>query len=563
MQPGEVIAYFSMEVAVHADVPTYSGGLGVLAGDMLRSAADLRAPIVGVTLLHREGYLRQELDETGWQVERPVDWPISEHMHETGTVVSVPIEGREVRIRSWVYRVLGIGGGEVPVYFLDTDLSQNSDWDRGLTARLYGGDFHLRLCQEIVLGIGGVRMLRALGCRVYRFHMNEGHSALLTLELADESRRDAGRSAPAELDLETVRGRCVFTTHTPVAAGHDVFPMEHARRVLGNPPLLERAGGLQWDGDLNMTTLALRLSRYVNGVARRHGEVSRQMFPEYEVGSITNGIHLATWTSPPFQQLFDRCAPGWRAWPEALRKIASADDALVEEAHESAKRALLEHIHDATSIALDPRCFTIGFGRRFAAYKRPALLLSDWSRLEHVAAVAGDIQIVYAGKSHPRDAEGKRCLQKIYQLQGNRHPLIRVVFLKDYCMRVAGLMTSGVDVWLNTPRPPLEASGTSGMKAAANGVPSLSVLDGWWVEGCVDGITGWPIGDNQAVQASDHQDVTDANLLYERLEHNVLPLFYHDPARFTEVMKDTIAFNAPYFNTHRMLREYQLHAYLS
>jgi glycogen phosphorylase len=555
------IAYFSMEVALASYLPTYSGGLGVLAGDMLRAAADLRVPMVGVTLIHRKGYLDQDLDAAGNQTERPAPWQPETWTTELPARISVQIEGRAVWVRAYRYDIKGAQGFNVPVLLLDTDLPENSPEDRALTDMLYGGDARYRLMQEVVLGIGGVRMLRALACTsVERFHMNEGHAALLALELVYESARRAGRESIAQADVEHARKLCVFTTHTPVASGHDKFPLELAERVLGRPELKGMSEIFCCDGVLNMTFLALNLSHYVNGVAKRHQEVSQQMFAKYPIDAITNGIHAATWTTPAFQALFDRAIPGWRDDNSSLRYALKIPRRDVQAAHAEAKRTLFGRIRHASGKHLSDDAFTIGFARRATPYKRAGLLLTDPARLRRLAREIGPLQIVYAGKAHPQDDAGKDLIRHVFSRMNELSPEITSVYLEDYDMDLAKLMVSGVDLWLNTPEPPLEASGTSGMKAAVNGVPSLSILDGWWLEGHVEGVTGWSIGSRS--QPRNGPDGTlDAENLYEQLERVILPLFYEQPDEYVDVMRHAIALTGSFFNTHRMLQQYLTRAY--
>ncbi len=565
----EFLAYFSMEIALEPGMPTYSGGLGVLAGDTIRSAADLKVPMVAVTLLHRQGYFRQRLDPTGWQTEDAVAWDVQKFCRELPARVQVSIEGRTVHLRAWQYTVKGISGHEVPVVLLDADLPENSEWDRALTHHLYGGDFHYRLCQEIILGMGGVRMLRALDYHdVRRFHMNEGHAALLGLELLDERARWFKRAAFNEEDVQAVRAQCVFTTHTPVPAGHDKFPLDHVARVLGRSDVFTMHEVFCCDGELNMTYLALNLSHYVNGVAKKHGEVSRQMLTphdsthHYQIDSITNGVHLATWASPSFAALFDRHVPGWRADNARLRTALNIPKEEVWQAHQAAKMRAIEEVNRRTNANFDLETFTIGFARRATSYKRAELLITDLSKLKEIASRAGHLQIIYSGKAHPGDDAGKRTIRQIIQTRNSLGPEVRIVYLENYDWELGSLLTAGVDVWLNTPLPPMEASGTSGMKAALNGVPSLSVLDGWWIEGCVEGITGWAIdGGTPGAQPENHTP-QDAASLYRQLEHVVVPLYYGNRDRFIEVMRHAIELNASQFNTQRMVQEYIAKAYL-
>jgi starch phosphorylase len=555
------IAYFSMEIALEDGIPTYSGGLGVLAGDTLRAAADLGVPMVGVTLLHRQGYFAQRLEADGTQREDAVGWPVADRLERTDGVCSVDVEGRQVAVRAWRYLVRGVNGARVPVLLLDTDVPGNRPDDRRLTDHLYGGDARYRLCQELILGAGGVRMLRALGYSgVARYHMNEGHAALLALELLAEEEARSG--APAHEAIDRVKQRCVFTTHTPVPAGHDQFDLDLARAVLGTSRVDVLHTLKCCDTVLNLTLVALELSHYVNGVTRRHGAVSRSMFPGYPIGSITNGVHSTSWTAPSFAALYDRYIPDWRRDSFSLRYALSIPLDAIREAHREAKAALVRTVNERTRARFDPEGFTLGFARRATAYKRPALLLHDPGRLRRLAAARGPLQVVFAGKAHPRDAEGKRLIREIVARGATLAPEVRLVYLPDYDLDLARRITAGVDLWLNTPKPPFEASGTSGMKAAHNGVPSLSVLDGWWLEGLVEGVTGWAIGSREPASAAEAAtDEQDAQSLYDALERTILPLHADRSNGWGDVMRWTIALNASFFTAHRMLQEYVIHAY--
>lgn len=559
------IAYFSMEIAVNPGMPTYSGGLGMLAGDTIRSAADLKVPMVALTLIHRKGYFYQKLDPNGWQREEPAEWLVEAFLTEMPERASVAIEGRVVQIRSWKYVVTGISGFEVPVYCLDTDLRENSEWDRTLTHYLYGGDQRYRLCQEVVLGIGGVRMLRALGYQdIKRFHMNEGHSSLLTLELLDEEGKSEHSDNFTVESIESVKKRCVFTTHTPVPAGHDQFPLEIANNIIG----LKDTNGIKdlinCNGSLNMTYLALNLSSYINGVAKKHGEVSKLMFNGYDVDSITNGIHAPTWVSKFLQGLFDRYALDWMHDNSNLRYALKIPKSELWDAHLKAKKELIEHVNRQTNIGLDLDHLTIGLARRATKYKRTDLIFTDIERLKSISNEIGPVQIIISGKAHPQDHDGKELIHRIYEVKKLLERDVKISYLENYDMVLSKMIIAGVDLWVNTPQPPLEASGTSGMKAALNGVPSLSILDGWWIEGCIEGVTGWSIGENSRKPDQNKEQISDdASSLYQKLEQVVLPLFYNDRDSFIDVMRNAIALNASFFNTQRMLKEYVLRAYLS
>ena len=545
-----------MEIAINPAMPTYSGGLGVLAGDTLRSAADQGVPLVAFTLVHRKGYFQQHLDSKGVQTEEVQPWNPADFCTEEPARITVSVEDRVVQVRCWRYDLVGRYGHIVPIYLLDTDVDGNTGWDRGLTDHLYGGDSNYRLQQEIVLGMGGVRMVNALGHRVNVYHMNEGHAALLTLALLEHQMGGGPIGAPTEADLKLVRERCVFTTHTPVAAGHDRFSTAQTIRILGGDRTarLERLGCYR-DGMLNMTLLALRFSRYANGVAMQHAKVSRAMFPEFQIDSITNGVHAPTWVCEPIQKMLDEHIPSWRRDNLYLRSSIDLPAEAILSAHARAKEALLAEVATRTGRVLNPKVLTLGFARRAATYKRATLMFTDPHRLAEIASSAGGLQIVYAGKAHPQDEPGKALIQKVIEDAATlSNDVLRVVYLENYAWDLGALLTAGVDVWVNTPRRPYEASGTSGMKAALNGVPSLSILDGWWIEGCIEGYTGWAIEDGA-------NDAEEAASLYDKLETAVVPLYTKSPEKWARLMKNTIALNGSFFNTNRMVKQYTRNAY--
>lgn len=545
-----------MEIAINPSMPTYSGGLGVLAGDTLRSAADLGIPLVAFTLIHRKGYFQQHLDSAGTQTEDVQSWNPADFCTEEPARVTVSVEDRIVTIRAWRYNMEGRSGHVVPIYLLDSDLDGNSGWDRGLTDHLYGGDTNYRLQQEIVLGMGGARMASALGVHVNVYHMNEGHAALLTLGLLESQLGGGPLGAATDSDLAVVRNKCVFTTHTPVPAGHDRFSTEQAIRILGG----ERTARLQklgcfHEGLLNMTLLALRFSRYANGVAMQHAKVSRDMFPQFPIESITNGVHAPTWVSQPVQSMLDTHIPAWRRDNLYLRNAIDLPEAAFVSVHARAKKELFAEVASRTGLVLNPNVLTLGFARRVATYKRAGLMFTDPERLVRIAAAAGGLQILYAGKAHPQDEPGKALIRQVIERSATlSNDVLRIVYLQNYAWDLGALLTSGVDVWVNTPRRPYEASGTSGMKAALNGVPSLSILDGWWIEGCIEGVTGWAIEDGAT-------DADEATSMYEKLEKAVVPLYLQAPEKWARLMRTTLAFNGSYFNTNRMVKQYTRNAY--
>ncbi len=553
------IAYFSMEIGVRSDMPTYSGGLGVLAGDTIKSASDLNLPVVAVTLLTKKGYFRQELDVYGRQTELPDEFDPQRFMAPLQEQVVVNIEGREVVIGSWIYLVESATGGKVPIIFLDADFAENAPQDRAITHCLYGGEVDYRLKQEIVLGIGGTRMLDKLGFQIKKYHMNEGHSSLLILELLKRYKKDIEEVWDENLvwDVEKVRSLCVFTTHTPVAAGHDKFTYDTVQRIMGEIIPLSAVKEFAGRDNLNLTLLALNLSNYINGVAKKHGEVSKGMFPGYTIHAITNGVHSFTWTCGSFKRLYDKYLPGWANEPEIFVRVGRIPDNELWEAHMEAKRDLIDYVNRETQAGMNYDTLTIGFARRATAYKRADLLFADMDRLARMAE--GRLQIVYAGKAHPHDESGKKLIEHIFEIKERLKDKIRIVFLKNYSMDIALKITSGVDVWLNTPLRPLEASGTSGMKATHNGVPNFSVLDGWWIEGHIEGFTGWAIGPSPDVPADPARDADD---LYYKLESIIMPTFYNEKSLWIRIMQNAIGKNAYYFNSHRMMRRYVTEAYI-
>jgi len=549
---GQKIAYFSMEIGLKNEIPTYAGGLGVLAGDTIRSSADLRLPLVAVSLISKKGYFRQEITGDGRQIEHPQEWGPSNFMKLLPVEVTVKIQNRDVKIKAWLYKVQSITGGVIPVLFLDTDVEGNTSEDKEITSFLYGGDEMYRLKQEIILGIGGVRMLEALDLEVRKYHMNEGHSSLLALELLHRP----------EMGAEKVRELCIFTTHTSVEAGHDKFTYDLVKELMGETAdleVLKRFGGKE---RLNMTLFALNLSKYVNGVAKKHRDVSREMFPSYEIQAITNGIHSYTWTRESFRKIYDRYLPGWANEPDLLVRVDGIPDEDVWQAHREAKKDLIDYVNKTTGINMDYDILTLGSARRVTGYKRVDLLFSDLEKLKKVNRKS-KIQVIFAGKAHPRDDSGKKLIKEIFGYIEKLKDDIRIAYLENYDMNLAIKIVSGVDVWLNTPMRPLEASGTSGMKAAHNGVINFSVLDGWWIECWIEGVTGWAIGphpdEHVLMEESRIRELED---LYNKLEYIIIPRFYQRRDEWIRMMKNSIGKIAYYFNSHRMMRRYVTEAYL-
>lgn len=556
--PRTHIAYFSMEIALRPEIPTYAGGLGILAGDTARSCADLEIPIVFVTLLSRAGYFRQQIDASGRQTEQPDWWEPGRWCTALEAMVAVEIERRPVWIRPWLFVQTSPHGHQIPILLLDTDLDQNCADDRTLTHYLYGGDETYRLKQEVILGIGGARLLRALGFDLQTYHLNEGHAALLMLDLLNRFRVPPSVMVGGEsqYDFAQVRSRCVFTTHTPVEAGHDRFTYDLFERLLPGFVALGTLKQLAGDDRLNMTRLALNLAGYVNGVACRHAQTTAHLFPGYCIHAITNGVHAQTWAHPAFAELYTSRLPQWQHEPELLVRALQLSDDDVWRCHEVAKRDLINVVSARTGVTLSADVPILGFARRMTGYKRPALLFENLERLLSITA-RYPFQVVIAGKAHPCDLDGKQAIEQIHSIGRQVRDKLTCVFVPDYDMRVALAMVAGSDVWLNTPLPPLEASGTSGMKAALNGVLNLSVLDGWWIEACIEGMTGWSIDTGGGAGPQQH-----AHALYDKLGDVVLPLYYASPGAWRGMMKQSIANIASYFNSQRMMRRYASEAYL-
>jgi glycogen phosphorylase len=549
------IAYFSMEIALSPALPTYSGGLGMLAGDTLRSAADTCRPMVAISLVHRCGYFRQKLSDVGQQTETDVPWSPETTLPSANQIIALTLQDRQILVRAWRFDVVGVTGHVIPVFLLDTDVEGNDPWDRRLTDHLYGGDTYYRLCQETVLGLGGVALLHALACKPVVYHMNEGHAALLALALLEDRLAGAPLKDATEADIDAVRQQCVFTTHTPVPAGHDQFGIDQMYQVLGHDraAAIEAAGCLH-NNLMNMTYIALRFSRFVNGVAMQHGKVSQQMFPDYKVYSITNGVHAATWLSKDFQELLDDEVSHWRTDNQYFRSVYGIEPARIAACHNKGKLRLFANIAKRTGHHFNPNVLTLGFARRVATYKRASLLLQDPARLVAIAEKIGGLQILYAGKAHPADNAGKGLIRDVFASAAKLNSsALKIYYIENYDWELGALLTQGVDVWVNTPRRPYEASGTSGMKAALNGVPSLSILDGWWIEGCAENTTGWAIEDGET-------EAAEAASLYEKLERSIAPM-YANPKAWAHLQQHCIAINGSFFNTHRMLGQYFENSY--
>ncbi|MEI6529252.1 MAG: alpha-glucan family phosphorylase [Candidatus Falkowbacteria bacterium] len=534
------VAYLSMEIALENNIKTYAGGLGVLAGDILKSAAGKEFPMLGISLINNEGYFKQIINKHGEQKEvsdKDYDFSL---LKKLDTEIELNIGADKIKIGVWEYIIKSANAFKIPVYFLDANLKSNKKEYRNLTMRLYGGDLEYRLRQEIILGRGGVKILQALGYKnIKKYHLNEGHGALTAIELYNQF-----LAGGEQEKIQEVKKICVFTTHTPIKTVYDEFPQDLLLKNQADfPANLE---GLIENKKLNSLNLAMYFSSYINGVSKRHQALLNNIFPEKNIQAITNGVNSLFWTAPEFKDLYDKYLKGWENNNSLLKQAINIPSGELWVSHQKAKRRLLQYISKKQKNNWKDEVFTIGFARRFTSYKQPLLLFSDVERLIDVLETSGQAQIVIAGKAHRRDKSGQEAIQKIYQIK-KEYPHLNIIFLENYNLDIAQLLVAGVDLWLNVPLPPLEASGTSGMKAAHNGVPQLGTLDGWWLEGYVKNKTGWAI--------------ENADELYNILKTEVIPLYYNSPEDWREIMKNTISWNASYFNSDRALEEYIAQAY--
>ena len=545
------IAYFSMEIGIRQEFSTYSGGLGILAGDTVYSAADLKVPLIAFTLASRKGHFHQEISPLGRQIEHPDEWHPERYCTPLPEVVEVNIQKRPVKVQGWLYVVESTTGGLVPIIFLDTNHNDNAPEDRSITDSLYGDGDNYRIRQEIILGVGAYKFIKVLGLDIMKYHLNEGHASFLLLELLKEHK----------MDIDKVRKKCVFTTHTPVEAAFDKYTYDVVADLLGDLVPIESIKKYAGENRMNMTLLALNLSGFVNGVAKKHQETTQQLFPSYAIRAITNGVHSYRWTHPAFRKLYDRYIPGWAKQPQLLVRVKIIPDDEIWDARHEAKHDLLRYVNTKTGKDFTCDKFTIGFARRATTYKRHTLLFSDIERLKKINRKY-PFQLIFAGKAHPADGYGKHMIEEIFSYIEYLRNEIKIVYLPNYDIEMASRLISGVDLWLNTPQRPMEASGTSGMKAAHNGVINFSVPDGWWAEGCIEGVSGWRIGPTEVGNTSPEdlkeQEISD---LYNKLEYVILPMYYDQRDRWLEMMDDSIATIAYYFNSHRMMQSYIIDAY--
>jgi len=540
MNDNKKIAYFSAEIGLSSDIPTYSGGLGVLAGDHIKASADNGLNMVAITLLYKEGYFKQEIDDQGLQKEFYPSFDYDKYFELLPKQVSIKLRGRNILINVYKYIYFGEKKHSIPIYFLDTNIPENHEDDQKITLRLYSGDSDHRVLQESILGFGGIRLLEELGhTNIHKYHMNEGHCSFLTLELLRKYNNNE----------QLVKEKCHFTTHTPVPAGHDQFQISNCQKILGDLlPTDLNLESLKNENILHMTELGLNFSSSANGVSKLHGDVAQKQFPNYNINFITNGVHHISWLGEDYKSLYDNKLSGWRQNPDLLLDLNGIQDIELIDAHQLQKEKLLKEINSNINNKFSSEILTIGFARRSAEYKRARLIFYDIDKL--IDASDSHIQIVFSGKAHPNDLGGKEIIKDIYKTSKNLKDKISICFLENYNMRLGKLITSGVDVWLNTPLRPNEASGTSGMKAALNGIPNFSILDGWWAEACIDGNNGWSIGSPDYCN-----DKADSDSLYRRLKNEIIPLYYDNKKNWCQIMRSSINTSVDY-TAHRMIQDY-------
>ena len=534
------IAYFSAEIGISRSLPTYSGGLGVLAGDHIKSAADLGLNMCGITLLYKEGYFKQRIDEEGIQTENYPKFDPYPFLDKLDASFTLKLRERDVFINVYEYEYEGVKGEKIPIFFLDTDCDKNFQDDRIITLRLYSGDKDHRILQEAILGFGGMKMLRMMNQdSIKTFHMNEGHCSFLVLDLLEKNNGD----------IEKVKSLCHFTTHTPVPAGHDHFSYDRVKKLIrGLLPEKLKLPSLVQDDVFHMTELGLYFSRSSNGVSRLHEKVAQDQFKWKKIKHITNGVHHIYWMAGSFKDFYDVHLHGWRSNPELLLQVDQIPSPLIYAVHNENKKKLIAYANSQSSKALDPEVLTIGFARRAATYKRAHLIFHDMEKLLDIGQ--GNLQIIFSGKAHPKDMGGKSIIRNIVQSAKRFDGKIKIIYLENYDMWLGRLITSGVDLWLNTPQRPNEASGTSGMKAALNGIPNFSILDGWWAEGCKEGKNGWAIGSQEV--GSDEKDARD---LYNKLKNEIITTFYDDRDGWVTMMKESIKTSVQ-FTSQRMVYQY-------
>lgn len=537
------VAYLSMEIALENDIKTFAGGLGVLAGDILRSASEKSFPMLGITLLNKNGYFKQIITPKNKQEER-ADKSNYSKLELLPYKIYLKIGNDKVLVRSWLYNLVSGEGITIPVYLLDTDWPENREKHRRLCENLYDSDIRKKLKQAVILGRGGVKLLEKIGLdKISKIHLNEGHGALAAIELFLNSKKKSEKEKVKE-----VRERLVFTTHTPVKEAHDVFFAEFLLKYQPDFPV--NLEGMIKDDQINFSEIALYFSSFINGVSIKHAKVSRKMFPKYKIKDITNGVNSLLWTCPEFKELFNKYTPGWEKKNSLLKNAEKIPLEEIKETHLKAKRNLIKLVEERNVIKLSEDVFTIVFARRFAPYKRPTLLLSDLKKLKEINKKVGKIQIVYAGKAHPNDVVGKTLISDAMKRMQEINKEIKIVFLENYDLEMAKILVSGADLWLNNPVPPNEASATSGMKAAHNGVPQLSTWDGWWPEGYFGGKTGWTI-----------EEKDFKTNLYEILAEKIIPLYYNKEMEYYKICRQAISLNAPKFNTQRVVEDYIKKAY--
>jgi glycogen phosphorylase len=543
------IAFVTMEFGLDNNMNTYCGGLGILSGDIIKSATDMSVRMTGITILYKNGWFKQSIDDKGYQVATSDTWDYQKYLTDTNLTFTINIHNESVKVKLWEYTwTSNISGFSNTIYFVDTDVDGNSDLIKQASNKIYHTDKSIWYCQEILLALSTIEVNKILNLKIDIYHLNESHAACLALALYDEVK-----------DWNKVRQSLVFTTHTPLEAAHQKFNIDDLKNYLPSKYVEYIPKELIVNSEINFTKLSLFASKFSNAVAKRHEEVSDKMYPEFSLDHVTNGVHIDTWVCSGLGMIYDKYLTGWKNDPNILRQIGVVPDEEIESNHHKNKINLCDYVNDKYHKNLDPNIFTIGFARRTVGYKRADMILTQLERLKTIAKKYNKIQIIFSGKAYPTDDEGIKLIKSLVDASKIIDPYLNIVFIEDYDMAIAKKMVLGVDLWLNNPIPPLEASGTSGMKASLNGIPNFSILDGWWVEGHLEGITGWSIGEDLCV--GDVCKLIEIEDLYSKLENQIYHA-WNDKAKWARMRKTCIALNGTYFNTYRVVQEYILKGYL-
>jgi glycogen phosphorylase len=542
------IGFISMEFGINSKMNTYCGGLGILSGDIIKSCTDMEVKMTGFSILYKKGWFKQKIDDNGYQVIEDDIWDYNALLIDTQKHFKIVIKNVITEVKIWEYKVKSsVNNFENSIYFLDVDIEGNDPIIRQCSNNIYSTNKDIFYCQQVLLSLGIVELEKELDLNIDIYHLNESHAVFHILNLL------------SKYNENEVKSKMVFTSHTPLETAHQKFNLDILKQYISKDLVKKIPASLIQNNEINLTKLALYYSKFSNAVAKRHEEVSDKMYPEFQLDHVTNGVHAETWACSGLGEIFDKYINGWRQDPYLLRQVGVIPDEILEESHMKNKINLCNHVNALYDKGLDPNVFTIGFARRTVGYKRANMILTEMDRLKNISKKFGKLQIIFAGKAYPTDKEGIELIKSLLDACKMQDNNLKIAFIENYNMDIAKKMVLGVDLWLNNPIPPLEASGTSGMKASLNGIPNFSILDGWWVEGHIEGITGWSIGQDLCV--GDFCQLIEIEDLYAKLENQIFNA-WNDKKQWSLIRKSCIALNGPYFNTHRVVQEYILKAYL-